>query len=195
MTMSGATRDLWPSDIKTDEVLSPFDIMSYQAQQLAARTGSLLAAEVVRSESPDRVSLVFEVYAPRIDRRMQLFTVQHRKDFDYPAAILAPNSKLPTFLQKRYYQPGPAEIFAAPSKLGEVVSSVFTAKGQWVENELLATSPTEFTDILGSVLAQPTVKASIISLISRSNEIVDLYPAPQNGEPTSESVDDSEPSL
>jgi len=174
--MSGVTRDLWPSDIKSEEVLSPLDIMTYQAELLASRTGNLLSAEVIRSESADRVKLAFEVHAPRIDRRMQLFTVQHRKEFDYPAVVDAPKHKLPDYLKERYYQPGQSELIQNVAGINKALDSVFTAKGRWVENDLRATSPTEFLDILSIVLADATVKASILSLISRSNQVTKSSP-------------------
>ncbi|MGZ0174128.1 MAG: hypothetical protein ACKVHE_31860 [Planctomycetales bacterium] len=130
----------------------------------------------MRLETTDRVNLVFEVYAPRIDRRLQLFTVQHRKNFDYPAAITAQKEQLPNYLQGKYYQPGTGEVLKTVGSAATIASSMFTAKGRWVENDQLASSPTEFTDLLSSVLSEPTIKASVLSLISKSNEVGDSQP-------------------
>lgn len=183
--MPAAIRDLWPDDIKADESLAPLDILQFQADQLAVRTKQILSAEVVRSEPQDRINLSFLVYAPRIKRRSELFTVQHQKDKSYPAAIIAPDDNLPDFLQRRYYRPGPADMQAeAMKKMVEQLSTTGLfkklGKGDWVE-PLIATSPSEFTEMIGGLFASPSVKGTIISLISKSNAVSDkteAEPAP-----------------
>jgi len=156
--MSSVMRDLWPEDIKSEEVISPEEILNHQASRLETRTNGLLVGHVVKHEAEDRVVLGFEVEAPRADSRVRLFEVQHRLEFEYPAAIVAPDEKLPDFLRQRVYRPGIADALETSSLM---------KTGKWVENEWIATSPAEFSQKVQDVLANPAIKAMVLSLLSR----------------------------
>lgn len=175
--MSIALRDLWPDDIQADDVLTPREILVHQAEQLESRTNGLLIGHVPVKESEDRVILGFDVAAPRAQCEVRLFEVQHRTEFEYPAAILPPDERLPKFLRERYYHESPGDIARIALAQAEVVGKVL-GSGKWVENEWIATSPTEFSDKVGKVLASPSVKARVLSLISRSQ----AFPSSNNGE-------------
>jgi hypothetical protein len=163
--MSSVMRDLWPEDIKSEEVISPEEILNHQASRLEARTNGLLVGHVVRHELEDRVVLGFEVEAPRADSRARLFEVQHRLELDYPAAIVPPDEELPDFLKKRVYRPGTGDL--NPVKITETLNSLLSMGGKWVENEWVATSPTDFSEKVENLLAHPSVKAIVLSLLSR----------------------------
>jgi len=155
--MSSILRDLWPGDIGSEDVISPEEILKYQAEQLEKRTNGLLAGDVVRHENPDRIVLGFEVVATRAEVRARLFEVQHRVEYEYPALIVPPDEKLPDFLTVRSVARSIME--AARSQTGR----------DSPKNEWLATSPKEFSEKVEAVLARPGVKAVVISLLARSN--------------------------
>jgi hypothetical protein len=153
-------RDLWPDDIKSQEVISPEEILKHQASQLEARTNGLLAGHVVRHAGEDRVVIGFEVEAPRADTRARLFEVQHRLEFEYPAAIVGPDIRLPEFLKERVYQSPPLRTAARD----------LMEPGRWVENPWIASSPSEFSEKVEALLARPSLKGIVLSLLSRANQ-------------------------
>lgn len=153
--------DLWPEDIQAEEVLSPMDILESQAALLADKTNGLLMGIVESHDGEDRRILAFEVLAQILDSKVRLFEVHLSKDFDYPAAFILPNLNLPDFLQKEKYVPS--------ASAAEVVRSL---KGQWVENEWVATSPQEFSERTAQVLDHPSIKGRVLSLISRSQAAI-----------------------
>ena len=156
--MSSIQRDLWPDDIRSEEVLSPEEILKYQAEQLEKRTNGLLAGDVVKHENEDRIVLGFEVVAPRAQVRARLFEVQHRLEYGYPALIVPPDERLPDFLKAQVYRPS--------HSIADVMRSI--EPGKWVKNEWLASSPSEFSKTVETVLARPGVKAVVLSLLARS---------------------------
>lgn len=168
--MSNAIRDLWPDDIKSEDVISPEEILNHQARLLEDRTGGLLVGHVVRHEGEDRVVLGFEVEVTRTGNRVRLFEVQRRLEYEYPAAIVPPNERLPDFLKKRTYR-------------GGLISNVRAmTEGKWVENEWVASSPTEFSQKVGEVLDGGVVKGIVLSLLARANR-----EQPPNGTEANES--------
>jgi hypothetical protein len=116
---------------------------------------------VVTRTGEDRVVIGFEVEAPRAGSRVRLFEVQHRLEFEYPAAIVPPDVRLPDFLEERVYRPGEHD------RAREDAARV---GGQWVENEWVVSSPTEFSEKMEELLARPSVKGVVLSLLSRSNQ-------------------------
>jgi len=137
------------------DVVSPEEILAHQANRLDARTNGLLVGHVVKHIANDRVTLGFEVEATRVDSRIRLFEVQHRLEFEYPAAIIPPDDSLPEFLKDQVYRSG----------LGDRLPSM---TGKWVENQWVTSSPSEFTKKVETLLARPTAKAVVLSLLSRS---------------------------
>jgi hypothetical protein len=177
--MSTIIRDLWPEDIKSEEVISPQAILEYQAKRLEARTNGRLAAHVVRSAAKDRMVLGFEVESPLAGSRVRLFAAQHRLDFEYPIAVIPPDDSLPEYLRERVYRPSMAEALAGAAYR-------VTSSGEWVENKWVASSPAEFSKMVQDVLAQRAVKATVLSLLSRaaSPELPELPPDDANrGQP------------
>ena len=157
--MSDVMRDLWPEDIQAEVVISPEEILRYQATCLGERTGGQLTAHVVKRADEDRVVIGFEVETRRAGRRVRLFEVRHRLEFEYPASIVPPDVPLPDFLKERVYQPG------GLGAIGEL-----TRPGEWVKNPWVASSPTEFSEKVEDLLARPSVKGIVLSLLSRSNQ-------------------------
>jgi hypothetical protein len=158
--MTAIIRDLWPADIRAEEIIAPEEILRFQAESLTARTNGLLVGHIAKLVGDDRAVLGFEVEAPRAGNRVRLFEVQHRRDFEYPVAIIPPADRLPDFLREHVYRPGLSEAAAAAAS--------FSTEGQWVKNEWVATTPGEFTNKVEELLALPSVKGIVLSLLSRS---------------------------
>lgn len=159
--MSGTLRDLWPEDIRAEDSASPEEILDHQSQRLFERTNGLLIGEVVTMPTDDRVVLGFEISAPRIATRVRLFDVQHRGDQEYPAVILPPKDDLPQFLKQKYYVPSMREVYSGGD------DEFTTDTGYWIENKWVASSAKEFSEKVHEVLALPSVKAAVMSLLSR----------------------------
>jgi hypothetical protein len=166
--MATVMRDLWPDDIKCEDVISPEEILEHQANRLEARTNGVLVAHVVRLVGDDRVVIGFEVESPRAATRVRLFEVQRRLEFEYPAAIVPPEESIPEFLQARVYRPGPGDVLSAESLASAASLMEKFRRGEYVENKWVASSPTEFSKMVEEVLAMPAVKALVFSLLSRS---------------------------
>jgi hypothetical protein len=143
--MTTAIRDLWPPEIALEDVISPEEILTYQANLLAEKTSGRLVGHVERLVISDRVVLAFEVEAPVAGNRVRLFEAQHRLEFEYPVKVIPPDS-LPEFL--RQY----ASIRSASSLVRE-----------WI-----AATPTEFSNQIKDVLDAASTKSLILSLLSRS---------------------------
>jgi len=169
--MSATIRDLWPDDIKTEDVVTPQEILDRQAIALTDRTNGLLVGQVVRDQTSDRIILRFEVEAPKPRTRISLFRVEHRESFEYPAAIIPPAGKLPDYLKESVYRPSLMESMTSP---------LSTLQGKWITNEWLATSPKKFAEKIEELLSRADVKATVLSLLARAKA------APTNGNDATE---------
>ena len=165
--MSNVMRDLWPDDIKSEDVISPEEILKGQASCLEERTGGQLAGYVVRHEGEERVVIGFEVQSVRAGNRVRLFEVQHRLELEYPAAIVPPDASLPDFLKKRVYR---ASIGEMTKQASQTIRAITTRPGEWIENEWIASSPSEFVDRVAEVLGSASVKGIVLSLLSRTGQ-------------------------
>lgn len=86
--------DLWPSGLRVTEI-SPLMVLKVQAAKLKERTAGVLTAEVATrlqsSDEPGRRTYcqAFEVVAPALGYREELFQVRHDETVVYPASIWA----------------------------------------------------------------------------------------------------------
>lgn len=156
--MSAVIRDLWPTDLATQEVLTPYEILSEQADFLTARMNSVLAGRVQVSNLEDRVVLGFEVVSPKIDKTVRIFAVEHQPDNPYPAHIAIVLGPLPSYLQPTRIVP----------RVPGLLESIQPTTDRVVENPWVASSPREFTEKLGTMLSRPEVKAAVLSLLKQT---------------------------
>lgn len=171
--MSTVIRDLWPEDIKYEDVISPEEILNYQAAQLEARTNGLLVGDIVKHVGEDRITLGFEVQARLTDKRVRLFGVQHREEYEYPVAIQPPNEELPDYLKERVYEQSFGDVIGSVARATKPIlmaTEIATAPGKWVQNEWVASSPEQFTKKVEELLSRPAVKAIVISLLSHARQ-------------------------
>lgn len=171
--MSSISDDLWPDDVKSQEFLTPDEILTKQAGHLTERTGGLIAGNVVReevkSESEEtKVVLRFEIASARVDKRIKLFEAAHRDGFEYPVSLTPPSDELPNYLKEKYYQPGMSEIM---SIITQNQFDLLKQKGCWIENDWVASSPIAFANKVQSILSMPSVKSAVMSLLAKSKEI------------------------
>ncbi len=93
--MSPNPNDLWPAEIVV-EPLTPVEILKQQGQILHDRTGGRLHAEVVTTDEfrkhlggGDKHYLLhrFEIVAPALRYRHQLFVCEHDRELVYPVEV------------------------------------------------------------------------------------------------------------
>lgn len=171
--MTDDNNDLWPEDIRNQEFIAPLEILREQANHLERRTSGVLVGEihpqeVMEEDIVQRISIRFEVHAPKIDKRVKLFEVVHQPDLEYPIAFIPPEDDMPNYLKDKYYQPGTGEILKLVNT-AEIFSTIMNSKGNWVENEWVAASPIVFREKLKAILNMASVKAIVMSLIAKSN--------------------------
>lgn len=167
--MTASTRSLWPEDLQTQDVRTPAEILSEQAQLLEQQTNGLLEGSIVEQVLEDRKVTAFEVSAPRIPETVRLFEVYQSLDLEYPVAIMPPNINIPDFLKREFYRPGPKEIMKVMSEVATLSSNLWSRTGTWEKNDWVADSPSEFTKILEKLLSSGGVKAILYKLLARSN--------------------------
>jgi hypothetical protein len=84
-----------------------------------------------------------------------------------------PADELPDFLKERIFRPGKGDFSLGPAfteKMRETAKLIAEmAPGRYEENEWIASSPTEFSAKVETILARPTVKATVFSLLARAN--------------------------
>ncbi len=163
--MSTVTRSLWPTDIRTDDVRTPVEILTEQANLLEKQTNGLLTGEVIEHVLEDRRVIGFEVSAPRLPTTVRLFEVLQSLDLEYPVSIIPPKVDIPNYLMREVYHPSSNELLKAVAGLS---SHVLNAPGGWEKNEWVADSPTEFAEKLQRLLSSDGVKAIMFSLLSRA---------------------------
>lgn len=163
--------DLWPDDLRVEEVVAPEEILQEQADYLTKRMGSLILGFVEKSISENRIDLKFIVKSNRFDAQYCLFTVMHRKEFDYPVAIDPPDIDLPNYLKKQYYQPSVTESVSDALKAGNQFNTLgllLSSSGKTIENAWVAATPKEFSDKIGVILKSAEVRSVIVSLMAQA---------------------------
>jgi hypothetical protein len=169
--MSVAVDSLWPSDIKPT-ILSPRTILEGQAQALTKKTNGLLVGDlrVSHDEEKNRTYLSLDVVVPALNNyRHRILTATHARETIYPTRIDAD-----------YFKPSPNEMVS--SQMTPVLNALNKRPRDREENE--AASDEEFRTLVGHVLQSHLVKAALVSLIARANEILSARDRQDQGETT-----------
>ncbi len=64
------------------------------------QTNGLLEGRTKQWDREEKHVIDFEVYAPRLDRAVRIFQVQHRESLPYPAAFIFTGLQLPDYLKE-----------------------------------------------------------------------------------------------
>ena len=164
--MSNSATDLWPSDLVPQEIVTPHQIMTMQANALNARMNGLVKAEVKSLNQDQRVSLRFEISSATSSQRLMLFEAAHRHDFAYPVALFGPTGNLPSFLREKHYEPSVSELLSTVGTVGKF-SDILSSKGRWVANESkICATPQEFTERLKELLASVEIRSAVMSMLN-----------------------------
>jgi hypothetical protein len=132
----------WPDDFDV-KVLSPLAILRIQASALSAKTGGLLDAEVVTATSAKTASHELQLIAPALGgERRTVLTVTHAVNEPYPARLAA-----------AVFEPD--------------VDSYDPNEDPRPE----ASTVQEFKDLVKQVLQSKQVRATMQSLLARSQEV------------------------
>lgn len=137
-----AIPSLWPADIRAD-VRTPAAILRFQEGALSARTQGLLTAKLGTTWSEDQVEHALDIVAPPLHfYRAQILTARHAEDLPYPVTVTA----------AVFPQQSP-DLLDGPNTPGSRV----------------AQSEDEFIELVRTVLASPSIRSLISSLIARIN--------------------------
>jgi hypothetical protein len=71
------TNDLWPDDIGQTNIITPVSILREQAAALGGKTDNLVTAEVISSSDATNFTHTFQLLAPALSYKYQLFYVRH----------------------------------------------------------------------------------------------------------------------
>lgn len=158
----------WPTDIDSQEIASPNDILMQAATELTKRTRKLTAM-IRESTLDDRVVLAFEVINTATLRTLNLFEVAHRVGIYYPLVINPPASDIPEFLKKKRFVAGTPSPFQR-HEVVRALSGLSGTPGYYVDNEWVCSTPMEFSKKLTDLLSQDYIKAKVISLLADSSQ-------------------------
>lgn len=76
--MSSVTADLWPADLKFEEVVPPVSILKAQANFIGQRTQNLIEGNITTSNSGNSFGHSFTLVAPALGGyRYHLFSIEH----------------------------------------------------------------------------------------------------------------------
>lgn len=146
--MSNEETSYWPSDFAV-KILSPLAILRIQASALAAQTQQLLEAEVSTTAVPQKVSHQLQLIAPALDgERRAVLTVYHATNEPYPVTVEA--------------------------KMFEPDADNYDPEQDWRPE---ASTSQEFKNLVKQVLQSKEVRATVESLLARSQEVWDSMPA------------------
>jgi hypothetical protein len=157
--------NFWPSEINSDEVQSPKEIMQDAGMELEKRTG-ILAVSIQESQLDDRVVLAFEVSKRASKVMLNLFEASHGLKFAYPVVIVPPERDIPEFLRRERYVPGTPGMLSGLSAVPGLHAAIQGMPGRYVENKWVCGTPSEFREKLTGLFAEDHVKSRIVSLLA-----------------------------
>lgn len=146
--MSHEEPSYWPSDFSV-KVLSPLAILRIQANALSAQTQQLLEAEVVTTSTPQQVSHQLQLVAPALDgERRTVITANHAANELYPVTVEA--------------------------AMFEPIPDHYDPERDWRPE---APTSQKFKELVKRVLQSDQVRATVESLLARSQEVWASMPA------------------
>jgi len=148
--MADEPADFWPDDIAID-ALSPAMIFNQQSEMLARKTKGLIHGELVLEESDQLVKLYFDLVATAASFRHRLLIVRYGEAV-YPAVLTA--------MRQTDF----------PEHLNLLPSKTWGVNDEEKERSRVAFTPEEFEELFKSVINSKRAKASVLSLIAKSNE-------------------------
>jgi hypothetical protein len=161
----------WSDEINLKDLRSPAEILQDAGTELRNRTESRLDVQVIEISHSDRSTLVFQVENLSTRKTLGLFDVSHQLETPYPAVINPPNNTIPEFLKKKRFVPGTTgfgtggALAAFTATMGKVLEG---EPGKHIENNWVASTPTEFKRLLTELLSRDDIKSRIIALLSDS---------------------------
>jgi hypothetical protein len=165
--------DLWPADLVVD-VRSPIMILNEQAEALSKRTKGIVKGEVVSGVSGRFEQPSFDLVAPAVGVRHRILRVRYSKELPYPVVLIAGP------LQRNIVAFADQPDFATPAE--------WNLAGDEAAQARLAHTPNEVREFLKTIFNAPTSRATLFSLVARSNEVIGAVRSP-----TEEAHENSKP--
>lgn len=155
--MANDNSDLWPPDLVVD-VLSPIMILNEQAEALTKRTQGIVKGEVLPGVAGKLKQVSFDLVAPALRIRQRILHVRYREEFPYPAVLIAgPLSR--------------GSITFDPKSADHADPTEWMLSGDEQHQARLAHTPSDVRELLKVVFNAPSNRATLFSLVARSNEV------------------------
>ena len=151
--------NFWPSGLDLKDTDTVHDILQAAQKEWQERSlGQLvLLLQDERSSDGHQLYIIHAKHVPT-NRILALFRVKHLAGEAYPASIQPREDKLPNYLRKTYYEPGPADYMTQDDPNDE--------PGRIVTNKWVANSPAEFRNMLHEVFNLDSIKSALVAFVS-----------------------------
>jgi hypothetical protein len=158
----------WPDGFEISDTESPRDILNTAKEDWQKNSNGLmdLVLQDAESESGNPMIIVHAKHVVK-NRTSMLFSIVHQPEQPYPVTIEPKGEKLPTFLQKSYYEPSTQlqQAFATVSVMARRDQSPKQVVKQ-VVNRWVSDTPSEFREKLVEVFNLGFIKREILNLAS-----------------------------
>jgi hypothetical protein len=154
----------WPDGIELSDTESPRDILNTAKEDWQTNSNGImdLVLQDAESESGNPMIIVHAKHVVK-NRTFELFSIVHQPEQPYPVRIEPKVEKLPTFLQKSYYEPIPQlpPLLAIP-----IAGTGRDQSPKQVVNKWVSDTPSEFREKLAQAFNLGFIKREILNLAS-----------------------------
>ena len=150
--------NLWPEGLQPT-VVSPVAILRFQATALGQATRGVLEGQVSSVETGGEVRHDLDVFAPALNYKHRILSLEHTKSYVYPVILLdAP-------LNPSRYLGSPVKAMTEALGIGEKAKSPLAPPGTIFYDDV------SLIQAIRERLRSDETRAVITSLIARSNDI------------------------
>jgi hypothetical protein len=169
----------WPHGLELCDAQTPLEILRDAQTEWKSSSGGVLELILQKAESTAGYHIIV-VHAEHVasNRTASLFSVVSRKTHPYPARLQPKDEELPNFFKKSYKTRNFNALSSIPALLNQ-------SKEEWIENEWVADTPSEFRVKLQDVFNLGNIKSIILNLLSSDDAHSDI------GSGTYENVENS----
>ncbi len=158
----------WPDGIELSDTESPRDILNTAKQDWQKNSNGLmdLVLQDAESEAGNPMIIVHAKHVVK-NRTSMLFSIVHQPEQPYPVTIEPKGEKLPTFLQKSYYEPIPP---VSPLLADPILGIGRDRSPKQVVNKWVSDTPSEFREKLAQAFNLGFIKREILNLASSTTD-------------------------
>jgi hypothetical protein len=157
-----------PDGFELSDTQSPRDILNTAKEDWQTNSDGIMDLVLQDTESESGNSMIIVRAKHVVNKRTAiLFSIVHQPEKPYPVTIEPKGEKLPTFLQKSYYETIPQFQQALVGVIGERYQSPKQVVNRWVSD-----TPSEFRKKLTEAFNLGIVKREILNLASSATDNV-----------------------